>query len=410
MKSNVLYFSRIRRRPRIITQTIDVNPEFKIFLTDIQNTYFCITALVTDPHVDSIHIAEIIYDRVTEIIANAGAQIIHERIFGNIEIYKNILETRNQRVRNRFPEDPGLVTYIEGESCFGNPFAGTQLRAFRPSQGEEIVKIIREENIPRGRMWSRNGAKFLQFQNIHGGDSSSGGNRRKQAETMFRKAEALLKSADASYRDVVRTWIYVENILDWYHEFNLARNTCYTDFGLLGSGELDDAEEIFLPASTGITGKNPQGASTIMDMLAITQRSNTGIQIRPLSGIRQRSPYRYGSAFSRAMCVVEPEGKWIFLSGTASINEKDKSVYIGDISSQVKHTVEVVDSLIHSEGASFSDLCEATVFLKRKSDFPLHQETAESLGLSDIPAVYLVADVCRDELLFELDAAFVTQE
>ncbi len=92
-----------------------------------------------------------------------------------------------------------------------------------------------------------------------------------------------------------------------------------------------------------------------------------------------------------------------------SSNEKGESIYIGDISSQVKYTVEVVDSLIHSEGASFSDLCEATVFLKRKSDFPLYQETVESLGLSDIPAMYLVADVCRDELLFELDAAFVTQ-
>jgi enamine deaminase RidA (YjgF/YER057c/UK114 family) len=393
----------------IIKQTTDVNPEFKIFLTDIQNTYLCITALVTDPHVDPIHIAEVIYDRVTEILANAGSQIIHERIFGNIEIHKKLLEARNKKFRNLFHEDPGLATYIEGESCYGNPFAGIQLRSFCPSKEEETVKIIREGNIPRGRMWSRSGAKFLQFQNLHGINLTKEQNRRKQTETMFRKAEALLKSEGASYRDVVRTWIYVENILDWYDEFNLARNTCYTDFGLLASVDLEQAEEIFSPASTGIAGKNPEGASTIMDLLAITQKSNTGIQIRPLYGSRQRSPYRYGSAFSRATCVVEPEGKWIFVSGTASINEKGESVYIGDISSQVKHTIEVVNSLIDSEGASFSDLCEATVFLKRKSDFPLYQETAESLGFSGIPAVYLVADVCRDELLFEVDAAFVTQ-
>jgi len=30
---------------------------------------------------------------------------------------------------------------------------------------------------------------------------------------------------------------------------------------------------------------------------------------------------------------------------------------------------------------------------------------AAELGLSDMPAVYVLADVCRDELLFELDAA-----
>jgi len=393
-----------------ITQRTDVQPEYKIFLTDIQDTYLCITALVTDPHADPIHIAEKIYDRVAEVLTDAGAQIVHERIFGNIEISQNIIKARNRKVRNRFQEDTGLVTYIEGESCYGNPLAGIQLRSFRPSLPSEKVKIIREGNIPRGRMWNRSGAMFLQFQSLHGEDSSGGGNRRKQTKTMFRKAEALLKSEGASFRDVARTWIYVEDILDWYNEFNTARNTCYTDFGLLGSGDRAHAEEIFLPSSTGIGGKNPEGAATIMDLLAVAQTQNSGIQIKPLYGIRQRSPYRYGSAFSRAMLVVEPEAKWIFVSGTASINEKGETVYIGDLSAQVKHTVEVVDSLVQPEGASFSDLCEATVFLKRKSDFPMYQETAESLGLSNIPAVYLVADVCWDELLFELDAAFVTKK
>ncbi|MBN1695252.1 hypothetical protein JW879_07630 [candidate division WOR-3 bacterium] len=392
-----------------ITQTTDIHPEFKIFLTDIQNTYFCITALVTDSQADPINITEVIYDHISEILKDAGAQIVHERIFGNIDINKKLVESRNKTIRQKFPEDPGMVTYIEGESCYGNPLAGVQLRAFRPSKEQEMVKIIREGDILRGRMWNRNGAKFLQFQSLHDDNLSNGQNRRNQAETMFRKAEALLKSEGASFQDVVRTWIYVDNILKWYNEFNSARNTCYTEFGLLHNGDVNHAEDIFLPASTGIEGKNPKGASTIMDLLAVTERANTGVEIQPLYGIRQRSPYRYGSAFSRAMRLVEPEEKWVFVSGTASINEKGENVHIGDLHSQVKHTVEVVNSLIRPEKASFSDLCEATVFLKQKSDFSLYQETAESIGLSDIPAVYLVADVCWEELLFELDAAFATQ-
>ncbi len=393
-----------------ITQTTDKHPEFKIFLTDIQNTYLCITALVTDPQADPTSMTEVIYDKVTEILTNEEAQIVHERIFGNIDIHKKLIEVRNKTIRCRFPEDPGMVTYIEGKSCYGNPLAGIQLRAFRPSQKEEKVKIIQERNVPLGRMWSRNGAKFLQFQRLHGGNSSKAQNRREQAEEMFRKAETLLKSEGASFRDVVRTWIYVDEILDWYNEFNSARNTCYTDFGLLKNGDITHAEDIFLPASTGIEGKNPEGTSTIMDLLAVAHRSNTGIGIQPLYGIRQRSPYRYGSAFARAMKVVEPEEKWLFISGTASLNEKGETVHKGNLSSQVKHTVEVVNSLIRPEEASFSNLCEATVFLKNKNDFSLYQETAESLGISNIPAVYLVADVCWDDLLFELDAAFVTQK
>lgn len=391
-----------------ITQTTEEYTDFKIFLTNIQNTYFCITALVTDPEADPIDTAGSIYEKITEILADAQAQIVHERIFGNTEIYENLLRIRNQKVRHRFPEDPGLATYIEGKSCYGNKLAGIQLRGFRPSKPEETIRIIREDNNPRGRMWNRNGAKFLQLQSLHGANSTNEQNRRKQAETMFHKAEALLRAEGASFRDVVRTWIYVENILDWYNEFNSARNTCFTDFGLLQNGDLNHAEEIFLPASTGIEGKNPKGVPTIMDLLAITQRANTGVQIQPLYGTRQRSPYRYGSAFSRAMRVLEPEEKWIFVSGTASINEKGGIVHNSDLSSQVEHTTKVVNSLIRPEDASFSDLCEATVFLKRKSDFAIYRETAESLGLSNIPAVYLVADVCWNELLFELDAAFVT--
>ena len=392
-----------------ITQSTETHPEFKIFLTRIKNDYLCITALVTNSQSDPIHTSGVIYDKVTEILANDGAQIVHERIFGNIDIHKKIIEVRNKTIRHRFPEDRGIVTYIEGESCYGNPLAGIQLRAFRPSQKEEEVKIIQERNVPIGRKWSRNGANFLQFQRLHGRNSLKTQNRLEQAEEMFRKAETLLKSEGASFRDVVRTWIYVDEILNWYNEFNSARNTCYTDFGLIKNGDVNHAEEIFLPASTGIEGKNPNNSATIMDLLAVSNRSNTGIEIQPLYGIRQRSPYRYGSAFSRAMKLLEPGEKWVFVSGTASINEKGENIHIGDLNSQVKHTVKVVDSLIRPEGASFSDLCEATVFLKRKSDFSMYQETADSLGLSNIPAVYLVADVCWDELLFELDAAFVTQ-
>jgi enamine deaminase RidA (YjgF/YER057c/UK114 family) len=393
-----------------ITRTTDLHPEFKIFRTDVQNSYICLTALVTDSDADPVRLTEVIYDRVTEILAESGAQIIHERIFGNIEIHKKLLDVRNRKIRRQFPGDPGLVTYIQGESCYGNPLAGIQLRGFCPSQSEEGVKIFRDGDEVRGRMWNRKGARFLQLQSLYGEVLSGGQTRQRQAEEMFLRAEALLKSSGASFRDVVRTWIYVDKILEWYNEFNLVRNKCYKDFGLLHNGDVDRAEDIFLPASTGIEGKNPERASTIMDLLAIAQRAGSEVQVEPLYGMRQRSPYRYGSAFSRAMRVSEPDQNWIFVSGTASLNEEGEIVHKGDLPFQVEQTVEVVNYLINPEGASFSDLCEATVFLKRKSDFSLYQETAKSLGISDIPAVYVVADVCWDELLFELDAAFVTQQ
>ncbi|MEO0293475.1 MAG: RidA family protein [candidate division WOR-3 bacterium] len=382
-------------------------PEFKIFLTEIQNTYLCITGLVTEKNTDPLKIASAIYDKIAEILTNSKSEIIHERIFGNIEFYKKILKIRNKKMKIKKPLDAGIITYIEGKSCFDSPFSGIQIRSFSPTIPEEKIEIFKKGNLPIGRIWNRNGAIYIQLQSIEGKNLKNKKFYQKQAENMFRKAEALLKSKGASYRDVVRTWIYVDKILDWYNEFNLARNTCYKEFGLIPKEEkLNIIEEFPLPASTGIGGKNPKGASTIMDLLAVSPKAGSKIQIRPLPGTLQCPPYKYGSAFARATCVVEPEVKWIFVSGTASINEKGESIHLGDFPSQVKHTIEVVKSLISLEGASIKDLCEATIFIKRESDFPIYQEISKSLGLSDIPALYLIADVCREELLFELEATF----
>jgi enamine deaminase RidA (YjgF/YER057c/UK114 family) len=225
---------------------------------------------------------------------------------------------------------------------------------------------------------------------------------------MFRQAERLLRSHGASYRDVARTWIYIDDILAWYDDFNHARNRCYSDVGFLGNpSDQEQAERLFLPASTGIAGRNPAGSSAVMDVFAVHGNSGGSIRMRPISGTRQRSPFRYGSAFSRAMVVEEPDLKLILVSGTASIDEAGKTVFTGDAAAQIRHTLNVVSALIAGEGASLQDLCEATVFLKRSGDFPLYLEEAVRFGISEAPAVHVVADVCRDDLLFELDAAFI---
>jgi enamine deaminase RidA (YjgF/YER057c/UK114 family) len=228
---------------------------------------------------------------------------------------------------------------------------------------------------------------------------------------MFHQAEKLLRSEGASYQDVVRTWIYISDILDWYSDFNMVRNHCYSDYGFLGNTDSKvQAEQIYLPASTGIEGRNSSGLPATMDVFAIHRSPGSAIQIRPLYGAKQRSPFRYGSAFSRAMVVKEPGSKLILVSGTASIDEQGKSVFIGDPAAQIRQTLSVVSELVASEGATLQDLCEATVFIKRKEDFLIYQEIIKQMGISNLPSVCVLADVCRDELLFELDAAFILEE
>jgi enamine deaminase RidA (YjgF/YER057c/UK114 family) len=167
---------------------------------------------------------------------------------------------------------------------------------------------------------------------------------------------------------------------------------------------------MYLPASTGIEGRNPYDLPATMDVFAVHRSPGSVIQIRPLYGVKQNSPFRYGSAFSRAVVVEEPCSKLILVSGTASIDEQGNSLFIGDPAAQIRQTFDVISALIASENATLHDLCEATIFVKRSQDFSVYQEVIEKLGIPNIPSVNVIANVCRDELLFELDAAFVLEK
>ena len=66
--------------------------------------------------------------------------------------------------------------------------------------------------------------------------------------------------------------------------------------------------------------------------------------------------------------------------------------------------VEQVKALIQTKGAALSNICDATVFLKNPEDIKIWHEVSGANGLDKMPQVCMVADVCRDDLLFELDA------
>ena len=244
------------------------------------------------------------------------------------------------------------------------------------------------------------------LQNMNGFSEGQKNDRREQTKRMFDRTLKLLRKEGASFKNVVRTWIYLSDILEWYGDFNVERNAKFQEFGLLhnDSDEKSQAENIYLPASTGIFGYNPLGAANAMDVFAVIPQNENAMIIEPTSGLKQKSPYRYGSAFSRAMNVKESDVTYILLSGTAAIDDQGNSLYPGDTCAQIKKTFEIVEALISKEGASLDDICKATVFLKRSEDHSIYLKTVSELGLENLPAVCVVADVCRDDLLFELDA------
>jgi enamine deaminase RidA (YjgF/YER057c/UK114 family) len=392
----------------MVKRTVELHPSFKLFTTTVNGRQLYCTATFTDPSGDPALSAARLYGRVSEILSESSMQIVHERLFGDLAARETVMKARTHAETDAdWP-----VTYIQGLSCSGAPFTGVQIRAVRPLAEGDRVWTAYDGGRPVGRAWNRNGASFIIMQDCHGLNGGSAGappDRMSQTDRMFRRAERILKDEGFSYPDVVRTWIYIADILDWYGDFNKARNVCYTDFGFLGGPRKggNSAEKLYLPASTGIEGRNPAGAAATMDVFAVRRAEDSPVRIRHITGTQQKSPFRYGSAFSRAVVVDEEEGKLILVSGTASIDEAGQSTHLGDVRAQIEQTLEVISSLIAPEGATLADLCEATVFLKRKDYLPVWLSIAENRGLTSVPSVNVVADVCREELLFELDAAFV---
>jgi enamine deaminase RidA (YjgF/YER057c/UK114 family) len=218
----------------------------------------------------------------------------------------------------------------------------------------------------------------------------------------IRLAEELLTEREWSFHDVRRTWFYLHEILDWYGDFNCARNQEYDRMGL-SPGASDEA----LPASTGIFAHNPRGAWCVFDLLAVRSPNGHPVDVHRLSNPRQSEAPEYGSAFSRGLTLTSERCRYLLVSGTASIDDQGRSVHMNDFESQTERTLDTVRALIEVGGGEIDDICQATAFIKRSNDISKLKSILARRGMDRLPVVYTVGDVCRDELLFELDATAV---
>jgi enamine deaminase RidA (YjgF/YER057c/UK114 family) len=386
---------------------VNKHNNYIIYSTFINKDQLYITASVIEKDPNPVITFKEIYIKIFEILTMEKMQVVSERIFGNTIFYPEVSKTRSEVLNEKRIDEKSPFTFIEGQPCWGAGIAGIQITAILLPNKDEL-KTIFKNDIPYGRKWKKNGATFLMLQNVFNPDEKI--SRGMQAEGMFNIAQELLKENAGSYKNVVRTWIYLADILDWYSEFNQVRNAKYNEFGFIPNHSSQEAKEkIYLPASTGISGLNPNNAAAVMDVLAVIPDHDSSISIEQTSGKKQASPFHYGSAFSRAMNIKEPENITILLSGTASIDKEGNTVFIGDTKSQIRKTYEVVEALIKEEGAALNDICTATMFFKNAEDYPKYHLASKEYGLNGIPAVCIIADVCRDNLLFELDATLAIE-
>jgi enamine deaminase RidA (YjgF/YER057c/UK114 family) len=117
------------------------------------------------------------------------------------------------------------------------------------------------------------------------------------------------------------------------------------------------------------------------------------------------------AAFSRGTKVELDSIHMLFISGTASVNARGKTVHPGDLPAQVRHTYKNIVSLLEKENAGLKDVAKFTVFLKNMDDYDkfnkAREEFFEASGLirEEFPASTCVqARLCREDLLVEIEA------
>ena len=112
------------------------------------------------------------------------------------------------------------------------------------------------------------------------------------------------------------------------------------------------------------------------------------------------------------MRVEMGEYSMLFISGTASIDEKGKTKYLGDLTAQSKRTFSNITALLASEGAAWHDVVQTRCYLKDMRDYPLFNEYRnyfyKQQKLVPFPAsVCVEAGLCRLELLVEIEAVAI---
>ena len=358
------------------------------FLEGVGATELYLT--VAPPEGDSLPSqAHDLYLAVRDLLAAAGARIFSERVFATEEAMP-VVEAERRAALGKL-DDAVRPTKVVVSPGMAGPFAGVQVHAIsadmlpRPLRGPEVDSPAFGRELRLGRD---------RWLTVSGMGPSGDGAPGEQARSMFEAVGRFLRQAGADMRSVVRTWLWLRDICDWYGDFNAARTDFFEREGLIRRGDGPPR----LPASTGIGLGCASGSACAIDFIAMPGAEDR-IEFFEAGG-QQESAFAYGSAFSRAAVAPMPGGRTLFVSGTAAIDAQGRTEHVGDAEAQIEATLRHARALLSQVGCGDEHVLGAMVYCKTPQ-----VERAFRSGWTSLiwPAVTMVGDVCRPDLLFEVE-------
>jgi len=313
-----------------------------------------------------------------------GATILNLLVFGSTKTSASAMGAMQSSCgKTEWP-----VTWVEGAACNADSIAGIQAAAWTGGP----VQRIRLDGRVVGSVFKEGGARHCLLGDLR--PKTISGSPADQTKQAIGELDTALAQAGFSLGDTVRTWFFLENILSWYDQFNSARTQVYSGVKFRTGS---------LPASTGVGARNPAGAAVAIAARAMKPLDSRARAMEVASPLQCPAP-AYGSSFSRAVELTTATTRRLLISGTASIAPGGETVWRDDIEHQMELTMDVVAAILHSRGFSFRDLTRAVAYFKHPADARAFRRWCAARGLPSLPVILANCPICRDDLLFELEA------
>lgn len=246
---------------------------------------------------------------------------------------------------------------------------------------------------------------------------------REQSDDVFAHINRVLQKEQIPVSAIVRQWNYIEKIT----EYDVSGHQHYQDFNDARSLFYENVEwKTGYPAATGI-GTQWGGIMIDMDVLLCEDETVLVVGVdNPL----QVAAHAYSQnvllgetvlqqkttpKFERAKAVWKEDHGFIYISGTAAIRGELSLDGVG-IEEQTLTTLENIEYLVSAENLKHtgvpvimdSELINFRVYVKHWEDLEKARKVVE-MRYPNLPVIYTLTDVCRSELLIEIEGMGILQ-
>lgn len=240
-----------------------------------------------------------------------------------------------------------------------------------------------------------NGYKHLWKMGLHEhkGDSAW------QTECLLIGYEEHLQQFGATLADnCIRTWFFVRDVDTQYAGMVKARRENFIEQGL--------TPETHYISSTGIGG-SPSDTKALVQLgtyALVGFEPDQQCYLYALTHLNRT--IEYGVTFERGTLMEYGDRGHVYISGTASIDNKGNVVHVGDIVKQTRRMWENVEALLAEGGMGYEDVMQIIVYLRDMADYDMVSEMFKE-KFPETPYVITLAPVCRPTWLIEMECIAV---